>query len=124
MKVRIGAVCRFISIFSFVAFLSHPAHADRNALWNIVTLKCARHFEKAEAPVPCEGIDITGGEDRGYVYLKDMVGVGQMLTLPIQRISGIEDPALLAPDAPNYFAAAWNARTNVAMHLRRTLPRE
>jgi CDP-diacylglycerol pyrophosphatase len=113
-----------IALASIAVFATQPAHADRNALWNIVTLECIPHFEKAEAPAPCEGVDVTGGEDRGYVYLKDRVGVAQMLTLPIHRISGIEDPALLALDEPNYFAAAWNARANVERHLRRSLPRE
>jgi len=124
MRIRSRAIYPSFTILALLTLGAQPAHADRNALWNIVTLKCVRHFEKAEAPIPCEGIDVTGGEDRGYVYLKDLVGVAQMLTLPIQRISGIEDPALLAPDMPNYFAAAWNARANVERHLRRSLPRE
>ncbi|HEY3719221.1 MAG TPA: CDP-diacylglycerol diphosphatase [Roseiarcus sp.] len=113
-----------ISIFAFVALLAEPAHADRMALWKIVSLECVPHFEKGEAPVPCEHIDITGGEDRGYVDLKDLRGVAQMLTIPIRRVTGIEDPALLEPDAPNYFAGAWGARAYVEGHLHRSLPRE
>ena len=112
MKVRSSVVFPFVSIFAFVALLAEPARADRMALWKIVSLECVPHFEKGEAPVPCEHIDITGGEDRGYVDFKDQRGVAQMLTIPIRRVTGIEDPALLEPDAPNYFAGAWaRART-------------
>ena len=96
MKVQSSVVYPFVSIFAFVALLAEPAHADRMALWKIVSLECVPHFEKGEAPVPCEHIDITGGEDRGYVDFKDQRGVAQMLTIPIRRVTGIEDPALQA----------------------------
>ena len=125
MKVQSSVVYPFVSIFAFVALLAEPAHADRMALWKIVSLECVPHFEKGEASVPpCEHIDITGGKDRGYVDFKDQRGVAQMLTIPIRRVTGIEDPALLEPDAPNYFAGAWGARAYVEGHLHRSLPRE
>jgi CDP-diacylglycerol pyrophosphatase len=124
MKVWYSVVYPFVSVFVFLAVLAQPARADRMALWNIVNLKCVRHFEKAEAPVPCEAIDITGGEDRGFVYLKDLNGVAQMLTIPIRRLTGIEDPALLEADAPNYFAGAWIAKAFVERRLHRSLPRD
>ena len=119
-----NAVYTLFSILAFVALLTEPAHADRMALWKIVSLECVPHFEKGEAPVPCEHIDIAGGEDRGWVDFKDQRGVAQMLTIPIRRVTGIEDPALLEPDAPNYFAGAWGARAYVEGHLHRSLPRE
>jgi len=124
MKVRSSVVYPLVSILAFVALLMESAHADRMALWKIVSLECVPHFKKGEAPVPCEHIDITGGEDRGYVDFKDQRGVAQMLTIPIRRVTGIEDPALLEPDAPNYFAGAWGARAYVEGHLHRSLPRE
>ena len=103
-----SAVYLFISFFAFIAVLAEPAYADPMALWNIVTRQCVPQFEKGEAPIPpCEHVDIAGGKDRGYVYFKDRVGVAQMLTIPIRRLTGIEEPALLEPDTPNYFADAW-----------------
>jgi len=39
-------------------------------------------------------------------------------------VSGIESPILLTPDAPNYFADAWEARRYIDEELHRTLPRE
>lgn len=45
------------------------------------------------------------------------------LLIPTERISGIESPQLLAPDATNYFAAAWQARSLVEDRIGRTVPR-
>ena len=124
MKARTSAQCLLIAMIPLVLFTAQPARADRTTLWNIVALKCLRHFAKAEAPTPCESVDISQGEDRGVALLKDVVGVAQMLAIPTRRVTGIEDPALLAPDAPDYFAAAWEGRVRVEAHLRRRLPRE
>ncbi len=124
MKARTSVLYLFIAIFPLALFSAHPARADRMTLWNIVNLKCLRHLAKAEAPTPCESVDVSQGDDRGVALLKDLVGVAQMLAIPTRRTTGIEDPALLAPDAPNYFAAAWAGRARVEAHLRRQLPRE
>jgi CDP-diacylglycerol pyrophosphatase len=56
--------------------------------------------------------------------LKDRVGVAQMLAIPTRRITGIEDPQMLAHNAPKVFAAAWSAKTLVEARLGRSLPRE
>ena len=48
--------------------------------------------------------------NKGFVVLKDIRGVAQFLLIPTARIGGIEDPAILAPDATNYWDAAWRAR--------------
>jgi len=124
MKARTSVQRLLMAMIPLVLFTAEPACADRMTLWNIVALKCLRHFAKAEAPTPCESVDISQGEDRGVALLKDLVGAAQMLAIPTRRVTGIEDPALLAPDAPNYFAAAWEGRLRVEAHLRRRLPRE
>jgi CDP-diacylglycerol pyrophosphatase len=56
--------------------------------------------------------------------LKDRVGNSQFLLIPTARIGGIEDPAILAPGATNYWAAAWNARHFADERLHTTLPRD
>jgi CDP-diacylglycerol pyrophosphatase len=101
-----------------------PARGDPNALWNIVHGACVPHFEAGEGPKPCERVDLEGGVAEGVAILKDLVGVAQMLAIPTQRITGIEDPQMLAPDAPPVFAAAWSARALVEGRLGRALPRE
>ena len=52
-------------------------------------------------------------EADGVALLKDLNGVAQELAIPTRRLTGIEDPLLLAPDAPNYFAYAWHERAAV-----------
>ncbi len=89
-------------------WLAAPAHADRDALWSLVHGQCVPHQQAGEVPPkPCDEVDLTAGEDKGVALLKDRVGVAQMLAIPTRRVTGIEDPFLLSPDAPNYFATAW-----------------
>ena len=56
--------------------------------------------------------------------LKDLVGATQFLLIPTARVAGIESPEVLAPDAPNYFADAWRARSYVEQRAGRGLPRD
>jgi CDP-diacylglycerol pyrophosphatase len=101
-----------------------PARADPNALWRIVHGACVPHFEAGLGPKPCERVDLDGGVDQGVAILKDLVGVSQMLAIPTRRITGIEDPQMLAPNAPPVFAVAWAAKNLVEARLGRVLPRE
>ena len=101
-----------------------PALADPNALWNIVHGECVPHFEAGEGPKPCESVELEGGVAEGVAILKDLVGVAQMLAIPTRRITGIEDPQMLAPDAPPVFAIGWGAKALVEARLGRSLPRE
>lgn len=101
-----------------------PAHADPMALWRIVHDACVPHFQAGLGPKPCERVDLDGGVDQGVAILKDLAGVAQMLAIPTRRITGIEDPQMLAPDAPPVFAVAWGAKTSVEARLGRALPRE
>jgi CDP-diacylglycerol pyrophosphatase len=101
-----------------------PARADRMALWTIVHGQCVPHVVAGEGPKPCERVDLAGGEEKGVALLKDLHGVAQYLAIPTRRITGIEDPLLLAPDAPNYFAYAWANRDALEAKLGRALPRE
>jgi CDP-diacylglycerol pyrophosphatase len=94
------------------------------ALWRIVHGVCVPHIEAGLGPKPCQRVDLDGGVDQGVAILKDLVGVAQMLAIPTRRIAGIEDPQMLAPNAPKVFSAAWSAKTLVEARLKRALPRE
>lgn len=97
--------------------------ADPSALWKIVNGKCVPHEQAAGDPAPCSLVDLTSGLDKGFAVLKDINGIAQFLLMPTARIGGIEDPAILAPGATNYWDAAWNARHFVEERLHVTLPR-
>jgi CDP-diacylglycerol pyrophosphatase len=115
-------VRRIVAIFAFAAICldAAPARADRMALWNIVHDQCVPHLEAGNPPKPCDLVDLAGG----VALLKDLHGVAQMLAIPTRRVSGIEDLEALAPEAENYFAAAWAGRAQLVTHLGRPAPRE
>jgi CDP-diacylglycerol pyrophosphatase len=102
------------------ALLAAPARADRLALWSIVHDQCAPHAaEGDDPPRPCIEVDPAGG-----ALLKDLHGVAQLLEIPTARVTGIEDPAVLADDAPDYFALAWRERWRMNAYLKASPPRE
>jgi CDP-diacylglycerol pyrophosphatase len=94
--------------------------ADPDALWKIVSQKCVPNEREYGQPSPCATVDL----DKGYVVLKDLVGDTQYLLMPTAKVTGIEDPAVLAPDAPNYFADAWAERHYTVTAAKRDLPRD
>ena len=113
-----------LSVAAALALAENPARADSMALWRIVHDACVPHVKAGEGPKPCESVDLSSGEEAGVAILKDLVGVAQMLAIPTRRITGVEDPQMLAPDAPKVFAAAWKAEALVEARLQRPLPRE
>ena len=115
---------RTLLIAAVVLGAAQTACADRLTLWNIVHDRCVAGFTATGNPAPCQAVRIADGVERGDVVLKDLVGATQFLLIPTARVTGIEDPAALAPDAPNYFAAAWRAIGLVAQNAHATLPRD
>lgn len=98
--------------------------ADPSALWKIVSGQCVPHEQAAHDPAPCAAVDLADGVDKGFAVLKDLRGVAQFLLIPTKPLGGMEDPAILAPGAVNYWDAAWQARAFVEARLRTTLPRD
>lgn len=94
--------------------------ADPSALWHIVHNQCVPRAEQGASPAPCTELDLPDG----YAVLKDLVGATQFLLIPTARVSGIEDAAILAPNAPNYWQDAWHAREFVEQNIGRQMPRD
>lgn len=101
-----------------VAVLAHAA--DPSALWHIVHNQCVPRAEQGAAPAPCAELDVADG----YAVLKDLVGPAQYLLIPTRRVSGIEDPAILSSNAPNYWQDAWHARGFVEQSIGHAMPRD
>lgn len=93
---------------------STAAHADSDALWNIVHNKCV------VATKPCTVVNTA----EHYALLKDLRGVAQHLLIPTDKITGIESPALLDPKTPNFFNDAWKEQAAVNAKLPHPLPRD
>jgi CDP-diacylglycerol pyrophosphatase len=106
------------------ALCASPARAgDPDVLWKIVHDQCVPNQQQHQSAVPCLEVDLSGGVERGHVVLKDLVGNTQFLVIPTARVTGIEDPALLAANAPNYWTPAWIARFYTFARARKELPR-
>ena len=105
-----------------LAALAAPltACADPNVLWKIVHTECAPGETARGDPSPCLAVDLAGG----YAVLKDRSGATQVLVIPTAEVSGIEDAAVLAPRAPNYWAEAWRARRYVNALAGQIIPRD
>lgn len=125
MAVVLLAVAALVAMF-----LSHPrnmfawaedaASSHGNALWHIVHELCAPDMMASGNPAPCVTVDLT----RGYAVLKDIQGKTQYLLVPTAKVVGIESSELLSPKTPNYWAAAWRARTLVEDRIGHPVPRE
>ena len=107
---------RRLALFAVLALAAlvagRAAFANRLALWEIVHDQCAPAAAKGE-PLPAPCLDV-GAQ---ATAIKDMHGAEQVLVIPNARITGIEDPALLAPGAPDIFAAAWAERPLLRNYL-------
>ncbi|MGB8276676.1 MAG: CDP-diacylglycerol diphosphatase [Methylovirgula sp.] len=115
------AVALLLAVAVLAAYHSLAISKDRNTLWKIAHDKCVPDEEENHNPAPCAFVDLDGGQAQGYVILKDRRGATQFLLIPTRRISGIESPDLLSPDARNYWAAAWENRRFVSSRAERDL---
>ena len=79
------------------------------ALWQVVRA-CVADYKLTGTPFPCLAVDLAGGEERGNVVLRPPL-LDDTVLAPTRKITGVEDPFLQSPEAPNYFDAAWRART-------------
>jgi CDP-diacylglycerol pyrophosphatase len=87
--------------------------ANPDALWTIVHGKCV------VAVAPCLMVD--AGDH--FALLKDLQGVAQYLLIPTDKITGVEDAALMKPETPNFFADAWAHRDAMQAKLPHPIPR-
>ena len=108
------------AVAALMVFTAGAAHADSDALWNLVSGQCVTDVAAHGAPAPCASVDLDGG----WAVLKDAVGARQYLLIPTAKVTGVESPELIAAGAPNYFAAAWQARAFTEAAAGGTLPRD
>jgi CDP-diacylglycerol pyrophosphatase len=109
------------------ALLAIEVHAqNRDALRQIVQDRCVPHWLQQGNASPCERVYLSAGahETDGYAVLADAKGGAHFLLIPTSRVAGIESPDVLEPQAPNYFAAAWQARTRLAAVLGHAVRRD
>ena len=104
-----GIVSIAAAVTAVTAFATLATGLDRLALWQVVRA-CVADYKLTGAPFPCLEVDLSAGEERGDVVLRPPL-LHDTILAPTRKIVGIEDPFLQSPEAPNYFDAAWRARS-------------
>jgi CDP-diacylglycerol pyrophosphatase len=93
---------------AFAAMAAGP-EMSRGALWEVVRACVANHAVTGAA-FPCLEVNVSSGDERGYVILRAPLGPPDLILAPTRKSVGAEDPSLQTSEAPNYFEDAWNAR--------------
>jgi CDP-diacylglycerol pyrophosphatase len=121
--------CALLALLGWAATAGVPAEpgaapAPRDRLRFIVQEQCLPHWLRDHDPAPC--VIVTpgaGSADPGFAVLADRKGGAHFLLIPTQTIRGVESPEARAPEALNYFDAAWSARAALAQFIGRAVPR-
>ena len=107
--MRVSYLLGGLTVLGLTALATWALAMDRGALWQVVRA-CVADKNLTGSPLPCLQVDLTGGAERGYVVLREPVSRDTILA-PTRKVTGVEDPFLYSRDAPNYFEAAWRARS-------------
>lgn len=84
--------------------------SERNRLWAVVRT-CASAYRWTGLSFPCLAVDLPGNNLKlGSAVLRPL-HTDELILSPTRETAGIEDPFLQSDEAPNYFAAAWRARS-------------
>jgi CDP-diacylglycerol pyrophosphatase len=110
-RLRRLALAVAVGYFGFLAVgaLAAIAAERGHALWGVVEA-CVANARLTGFAFPCLRVDLSRGEDRGFVVLRPPVGRPDTILSPTRRTVGIEDPWLETREAPNLFLDAWNMR--------------
>ena len=108
-KFWITAIAAGAMATTLATAYAYAVGLDRDALWQVVRA-CVADYRLTGAPYPCLAVNLSDGEARGDVVLRPPL-MRDLIVAPTRRSVGVEDPALQSAEAPNYFDAAWRARS-------------
>lgn len=115
---------KYILLIAIIQLITSAAHADSDALWNIISKECIPNQKTTDQPAPCAEVSFEQDGVHGYVAFKDRRGPLHYLLLPTSKITGIESPELLKLNSPNYFYQAWMAKKYSEMIYKNQIPDE
>ena len=101
-----------------VPFRAQAAHP--HALWHVVHDLCMTDRRLTGLSAPCLEVNLA----EGYAVVPDPKKAAHLLLVPTRPLTGIEDPRLMEPGAPNYWRRAWSARRHLDARVGRPPPRE
>jgi CDP-diacylglycerol pyrophosphatase len=108
--------------FAFAFAAAAGPTISRGALWEVVRT-CVANHALTGAAFPCLEVNVSRGDERGFVILRAPLGTPDLILAPTRKIVGVEDPSLQSLEAPNYFEDAWNARAFLSEGRRTPLAR-
>jgi CDP-diacylglycerol pyrophosphatase len=109
-----------VSLLILAGAAGGVAAAERDLLWGVVKI-CVANHELTGGAFPCLDVNTEQGVARGFAIVRAPLKQTHVVVTPTARVSGIEDPALQSPEAPNYFADAWGARKYVLDAVERPI---
>ena len=121
--LEVAALVLIVIVLAAAVFAHERAESGTrhsNALWHVVHDLCVTDMKISGAPAPCLAVNL----GQGWAALKDLRGATQILVIPTAKVAGIESPALLQPNAPNYWQDAWDARTLFEKRVGHPVPRD
>ncbi len=98
---------------SLVLFQKPVLAGNPDFLWQVISEDCVPNQKAGKSPDPCAEVSFTKDGQSGYAVFKDYNGPLQYLLLPTTKITGIEDPSVLAANSLNYFYQAWEAKSHL-----------
>jgi CDP-diacylglycerol pyrophosphatase len=119
MKYWIAAGLTIIVIAAGVVSARQVA-LQPNALWHVVHDLCVPNQKLTGSAAPCTKVDTA----RGYAILNDLSNATQLLVIPTDKITGIEDPMLVKSGSTNFWQAAWDSRPLFAQRVGWPVSRE
>ena len=96
----VGFLC-VVAAFAFAA-QGAATEAGRGALWQVVRACVVNHALTGTA-FPCLEVNVSDGDERGYVVLRATATRARPHFSPTRKIVGVEDPSLQTLEAANYF---------------------
>jgi len=121
-KLARAVVLSCVAVAFAFAAAAAGREISRGALWEVVRT-CVANHALTGAAFPCLEVNVSGGDERGYVILRAPLGTPDLILAPTRKIVGVEDPSLRNLEAPNYFEDAWNARAFLSDGRRTPLAR-
>lgn len=113
-------IATWLVLAALSACASPLGRNDPHALWRVVHGLCVRDERLLHLPTPCLAVNLK----EGWAVVKDPRARSHLLLVPTRRISGLEDPILQQPGAPNYWELAWEQRPWLNRLVGRPVPRD
>lgn len=107
----------FFSLACALVASAAPAIDSRSALTTVLKT-CEVSYKLSGGSFPCLKVVEGANPLSSYAVLREPLADQRTILSPLAEIAGIEDPRLLLPDAPNFFAMAWNERALVVPKSR------